>query len=100
MTRPNQRNVQREEARIAAAVKIAAGAMSRRRWAKVSPEERSRIAAWVSAQGGGRPRSDAKRCPCGNMTLRLAKVRAGAAGTSLGHEPECRFFRDYKLKVR
>lgn len=77
-----------------------AAAMGRKRWAGVSPEERSRLAAWVSAQGGGRPRSTAKRCPCGNMTLRLAKVRAGAAGTSLGHKPECRFFRDYKLKVR
>lgn len=36
---------------------------------------------------GGRPRSNAKRCPCGVMTLKRAQAR----GRTAEHEPGCSF---------
>jgi hypothetical protein len=54
----------------------AAQALVARRWRKTTREERVRIARWVAAHGAGRPRSRALRCPCGTMTLRLARIRA------------------------
>jgi hypothetical protein len=71
----------------------AAQALAARRWRKISPEERHRIAVWVASHGAGRPRSRALRCPCGVMTLRLARIRADRHGTGLGHEPGCSFYR-------
>jgi hypothetical protein len=83
-----------------AAVSAAARAMNHKRWKDVPEKERIRIATWVASHGAGRPRSKAARCPCGNMTLKLAKTRAGVAGTGLGHKEGCRFFRDHRLIVR
>lgn len=88
------------EEKAAAAASTAAAALGRRRWEGVSPEERSKIATWVASHGAGRPRSKARRCPCGAMTLKLAKIRAGASGTGLGHKPGCLFYRADRLKVR
>jgi len=38
-------------------------------------------------RAGGRPRSNAERCPCGVMTLKRAKAR----GRSIEHESSCAF---------
>jgi len=70
----------------------AARMLSQARWADTTPEERTAFASWVGSQGG-RPRSKAKRCPCGNMTLKLAQTRADRNGKGLGHEPHCKFYR-------
>ena len=71
----------------------AAQALVARRWRKTTREERVRIARWVAAHGAGQPRSRALRCPCGAMTLRLARIRADRHGTGLGHQPGCSFYR-------
>jgi len=39
---------------------------------------------------GGRPRSDARRCPCGVMTLKRAEAR----GKSSEHDLGCSFHRE------
>ena len=91
---------ERTEQRNAAMVSAAASAMSMSRWKKIGPEERREIATWVASHGAGRPRTNAARCPCGAMTLTLAKQRGGVAGTSLGHRKGCPFWRAHKLKVR
>jgi hypothetical protein len=44
---------------------------------------------------GGRPRSDAGRCPCAAMTLRRAEAR----GKSAEHDPGCPFFRERAIIV-
>jgi len=38
----------------------------------------------VTHQGGGRPRSDAPRCPCGENTLKRAKARGFACCKKAG----------------
>jgi hypothetical protein len=63
------------------------------RWAKVSPEDRSKEMKKVASKGAGRPRQAGKRCKCGRMTLKRARARAGATGTSAGHDPGCTFYR-------
>jgi len=72
-----------------------ASAMGARRWANVPAEERVRFTTWVASHGAGRPRTKAKRCPCGAFTLKAAKIRASRKdGTGLGHKPGCSFYRD------
>jgi hypothetical protein len=73
----------------------AAVAMARRRWAGVSPEERSRLMSQAGrSQQKGKPRDpQQKRCPCGTMTLARAEARAGKTGTSKGHRAGCRFYK-------
>lgn len=71
----------------------AAQALAAQRWSKVPPHKRRQITRWVAAQGAGRPRTKAKRCPCGAMTLKLARIRAGKQGNSLGHLKGCTFYR-------
>ena len=72
----------------------AAQEMARQRWAKVGPRQRTQIAKWVASHGAGRPRTRARRCPCGAMTLKLAKIRASRLdGTGLGHLEGCTFYR-------
>jgi|SRR5215813_10684370 len=79
----------------------AARAMGKARWAETTPEERSEHARWVASHGAGRPRkAGVKRCPCGAMTLKWARRAGGKAGTSLGHQPGCSFYREEPLKVR
>lgn len=45
------------------------------RWAGVSQRQRSKQMKAVRANGGGRPRSKAKRCRCGKYTLHSATLR-------------------------
>jgi hypothetical protein len=44
---------------------------------------------------GGRPRSNAKRCPCGAMTLKRAQAR----GRTYEHDPSCPFYRERAIIV-
>lgn len=44
---------------------------------------------------GGRPRSQARRCPCEVMTLKRAQAR----GKSWEHDPSCPFYRERALIV-
>ncbi len=48
----------------------AAAELGRLRWERTGDDPRE------VGKLGGRPRSDAKRCPCGLMTLKRAKARA------------------------
>jgi hypothetical protein len=48
------------------------------------------------SQAGGRPRTKARRCPCGAMTLKRAKARGR---TALGHDPACEFYRERAIIV-
>jgi len=48
----------------------AARALGKRRAKVLGPERLSEI-----GKLGGRPRSDAPRCPCGKFTAKLAKMR-------------------------
>lgn len=64
-----------------------------RRWEKTTPEERREMLKYVASHGAGRPRTNAKRCPCGAMTLKLARIRGGSTGTSPGHKAGCPFYR-------
>ncbi len=57
--------------------------------------KRSTISAVMSelskrrkVRAGGRPRSNAKRCPCGVMTLKRAQAR----GRTYEHDPSCSFY--------
>lgn len=52
---------------------LAASAMARARWAKVKPEERSRLLTKIGKLGG-RPRTK-HRCYCGQNTMRRAVAR-------------------------
>jgi hypothetical protein len=45
--------------------------------------------------GTGRPRSDAKRCPCGAMTLKRAQAR----GRTYEHETSCPFSKERAIIV-
>jgi hypothetical protein len=40
-------------------------------------------------RAGGRPRSNAQRCPCGAMTLKRAQAR----GRTFEHETFCPFYK-------
>lgn len=68
-TVPKQKPKDREEKIISEAMRILRGRVKR--------------------PGGGRPRSDAPRCPCGLMTL----ARAQARGRSSEHNSTCSFYR-------
>jgi hypothetical protein len=72
----------------------------KRRWEKTTPEERSKEMKKIAAQGAGRPRSRSTRCPCGAMTLKLARIRANVDGTSPGHLKGCKFYRPERVKPR
>jgi hypothetical protein len=72
---------------------LAAVMLGQRRWLGVSQEERHAHAQRIGALGG-RPRKEGvERCPCGNMTLHTAILRAGVTGTSKGHKRGCRFYK-------
>jgi hypothetical protein len=45
--------------------------------------------------GGGRPRKNGARRPCGPMTLRRAEAR----GRSSEHDPSCSFYRERAIIV-
>jgi hypothetical protein len=51
----------------------AAVALARRRWASATEADREQVRH--NGRAGGRPRSDAPRCPCGAMTARRAETR-------------------------
>lgn len=80
-------------------VSIAAVILSSKNWAKVPMKKRSAIMREVASHGAGRPRTDAERCPCGNMTLVRAKQRANKDGRGWGHEPECTFYQERRTYI-
>jgi len=54
-----------------------------------------RMNAARKTYAGGRPRSDAQRCPCGSMTLKRAQAR----GKSSEHDPPCPFYRERAIII-
>lgn len=83
----NNETTSNESAATRKAISTAAAAMGRRRWAGIQPAERTAIMTEIGSRGG-RPRTSAPRCPCGNMTLKLARTRGI---TARGHQPGCAF---------
>jgi hypothetical protein len=65
----------------------AAQALIQLRWAKTTPEERSKLATWLNAQK--KPDPEKPRCPCGAMTLKRALTRGLSAKD---HKPRCKFY--------
>lgn len=74
----------------------AASQLARKRWSKISPAERSAILTEVASHGAGRKRTPARRCPCGNMTMKCALSRADKNCQGLGHQPGCIFYRAHR----
>jgi hypothetical protein len=71
---------------------LAAVMLGKRRWLGVSQEDRHAYATYIGSLGGRPRREDVERCPCGNMTLHTALLRA-PQGTSKGHKKGCRFYK-------
>ena len=61
----------------------------------LSDAARAMNAARKTTTNAGRPRSNAKRCPCEVMTLK----RAMARGKSSEHDPSCPFYRERVITV-
>jgi hypothetical protein len=71
----------------------AAVALARKRWAGATEEDKDVVRE--NGRKGGRPRSDAPRCPCGTMTLNRAQAR----GKSGEHDPSCDWYRESAIIV-